>query len=100
MQRALGFGAYIVGAGIQFSFTIAWGICFALIWPYFRWRGFEATLLALFYAVVAWIAMHVAIMIVSSNHPNYYDPAVIIGGFMSHFFSLALIVKRRLAAAE
>jgi hypothetical protein len=42
---------------------------------YFRRRGFEATLVALFYAMVAWIVMHIAIMIVSSNHPNYYDPA-------------------------
>jgi hypothetical protein len=54
----------------------------------------------LFYAVVAWIVMHVAIMIVSDNHPDYYDPVVIIGGCMSHFFfavPLALIVKRQLA---
>jgi len=43
--------------------------------------------------------MHVAIAIVSSSHPNYLDPNVIIGGFMSHFFyavPLALIVKQRL----
>jgi hypothetical protein len=42
--------------------------------------------------------MHVAIVLVSDNHPNYLDPAVIIGGFMSHFFyavPLALYVKRR-----
>ena len=67
---------------------------------FFRQRGFEATLVALFYAVVIWIVMHVAIAIVSSNHPNYLDPNVIIGGFMSHFFyavPLALIVKQRLA---
>ncbi|MFP3607247.1 hypothetical protein SB753_35935, partial [Paraburkholderia sp. SIMBA_053] len=66
--------------------------------PYFRRRGIEATLVALFYAVLAWIVMHVAIMIASDNHPNYYDPAVIIGGFMSHIFftvPLALTVKRR-----
>ncbi|MGF6875506.1 GNAT superfamily N-acetyltransferase [Paraburkholderia sp. MM5477-R1] len=33
----------------------------------------------------------------SSNHPAYFDPAVIIGGFMSHIFftvPLALTVKR------
>ena len=44
--------------------------------------------------------MHVAIAIASSNHPNYLDPNVTIGGFMSHFFftvPLALIVKQRLA---
>jgi hypothetical protein len=44
--------------------------------------------------------MHVAIIVVSSNHPDYYDPNVVIGGFMSHFFyaaPLALVVKRRLA---
>jgi hypothetical protein len=55
---------------------------------------------ALFYAMFAWIVMHVAIMIASTNHPNYYDPIVIIGGFMSHFcftVPLALIVKKMLA---
>jgi hypothetical protein len=100
VQEALGAAAYVIGTGIHFFFTIVWGVLFALIWPYFRRRGFEATLVALFYAVVIWIAMHVAIAVVSSNHPNYLDPNVIIGGFMSHFFyavPLALIVKRRLA---
>ena len=43
--------------------------------------------------------MHVAIAIVSSNHPDYLDPLVVIGGFMSHIFyavPLALYVKQRL----
>jgi hypothetical protein len=100
VQESLGLGAYVIGTGIHFVFSIAWGVGFALIWPYFRRRGYEATLVALFYAMVAWIVMHLAIMVVSSNHPNYYDPGVIIGGFMSHFFfaiPLALIVKKRLA---
>jgi len=54
---------------------------------------------ALFLAVVLWIVMHAAIAIVSSNHPDYLDPMVIIGGFMSHFFYAmrpALHVKHRL----
>ncbi|MGF6781765.1 hypothetical protein [Paraburkholderia sp. GAS334] len=100
VQESIGVWAYFVGTGIHFCFAIAWGVLFAMIWPYFRRRGYEATFVALFYAVLAWIVMHVAIMIVSDNHPNYYDPAVIIGGFMSHFFftvPLALIVKRLLA---
>ncbi len=100
VQESLGAVAYVVGTGIHFFFSLAWGLLFALIWPFFRRRGFEATLVALFYAVFAWIVMHVAIMVVSSNHPDYYDPVVIIGGFMSHFFfavPLALIVKQRLA---
>ena len=36
-------------------------------------------------------------MIASTNHPDYGDPTVIIGGFMSHLFftvPLALVVKR------
>ena len=69
---------------------------------FFRKRGWEATLLALFYAVFAWIVMHAAIAAVSTSHPDYLDPTVIIGGFMSHFVftvPLALVVKRRLAAA-
>lgn len=97
VQESLGLFAYFLGTGIHFFFTLVWGILFAAVWPYFRRKGYEATLVALFYAVVAWIAMHVAIMIASDNHPNYYDPAVIIGGFMSHFFftvPLALIVKK------
>jgi len=100
VQQSLGAASYVVGTGIHFFFALAWGVLFALIWPYFRRRGVEATLVALFYAVVAWIVMHVAIIIVSSNHPDYTDPNVIIGGFMSHFFftvPLALIVKHRLA---
>lgn len=99
-QEALGPGAHILGTAIHFFFCLVWGVLFAYVWPFFRQRGFEATLVALFYAVVIWIVMHVAIAIVSSNHPNYLDPNVIIGGFMSHFFyavPLALIVKQRLA---
>lgn len=99
VQESIGVWAYIVGTGIHFVFASAWGVLFAAIWPYFRRRGYEATFVALFYAVLAWIVMHVAIMIASDNHPNYYDPAVIIGGFMSHIFftvPLALTVKRLL----
>lgn len=97
VQESLGLLAYVVGTGIHFFFTLVWGVLFAAIWPYFRRRGYEATFVALFYAVVAWILMHVAIMIASDNHPNYTDPAVIIGGFMSHLFftvPLALIVRQ------
>jgi hypothetical protein len=100
-QEALGPGAHILGTIIHFSFCLVWGVLFAYIWPYFRQRRYEATLVALFYAIGIWIVMHVAIAIVSSNHPNYLDPNVIIGGFMSHFFyavPLALVVKRRLGS--
>lgn len=99
VQQSLGLGAYLLGTLIHFSFALAWGVLFALIWPFFRRRGIEATLLALIYAVIAWIVMHVAIITVSSNHPDYGDPAVVIGGFMSHIFftvPLALVVKRHL----
>jgi len=99
-QESMGIWAHVPGTGIHFVFPIAWGILFAAIWPYFRRRGYEATFVALFYAIFAWIVMHVAISIASDNHPNYYDPVVIIGGFMSHFcftVPLALIVKRMLA---
>ncbi len=100
IQDLLGPAAYVLGTGIHLTFALVWGVLFAFLWPFFRRRGFEATLVALFYAVLAWIVMHVAIAVVSSNHPNYTDPNVIIGGFMSHLFftvPLALIVKQRLA---
>lgn len=100
-QEAIGIWAYVLGTVIHFFFASAWGILFAAIWPYFRRRGYEATFVALFYAIFAWIVMHVAISIAGDNHPNYYDPAVIIGGFMSHFcftVPLALTIKRLLAS--
>lgn len=99
-QESIGLWAYFIGTGIHFVFALGWGVLFAMIWPTFRRRGYEATFVALFYAIVAWIVMHVAIAVVSDNHPNYTDPVVIIGGFMSHFcftVPLALIVKRLLA---
>jgi len=101
VRDSLGVIAYFLGTGIHFFFALVWGVGFAKIWPYFRRRGYEATFVAMFYAVIIWIVMHVAIAIATNDHPNYLDPGVIIGGFMSHFFftvPLALIVKRRLAA--
>src|SRR3979490_1631576 len=99
VQDQLGALAYLVGTAIHFFFALGWGVLFAFAWPYFARRGVEATLVALFFAVLLWIVMHVAIAIVSNNHPDYLDPFVIIGGFMSHFFyavPLALVVKQRL----
>jgi hypothetical protein len=100
VQASLGWLATPIGTVIHFFFAVAWGVLFAYIWPYFRRRGLEATFVALPYAMIAWIAMHIAIMVASDSHPNYYDPNVIIGGFMSHFFfavPLALYVKRRMS---
>lgn len=100
VQENLGALAYVVGTGIHFFFCFVWGIAFAFAWPYFRRRGYEVTLVALGFAIILWIVMHVAIAVVSNDHPNYLDPMVVIGGFMSHFFyavPLALIVKQRLA---
>lgn len=99
VQEGLGAFAYILGTGIHFFFTIVWGVAFAFIWPALRRRGYEATFVALFYAIFIWIVMHAAIAIASNNHPDYLDPSVIIGGFMSHFVftvPLALIIKHRL----
>jgi hypothetical protein len=99
-QQALGSFSYLLGTAIHFFFCVVWGIFFAALWPYFRRRRYEATLVALFFAATVWIVMHLAIVIVSTNHPNYLDPNVIVGGFMSHIFfavPLALVVKRRLA---
>jgi hypothetical protein len=101
-QDSLGLLAYVIGIGIHFFFALVWGVLFALIWPHFRKRGYEATFIALFYAVIAWIVMHLAIVVVSDSHPNYTDPNVVIGGFMSHIFftvPLALVIKRRLETA-
>ncbi|MEB0118269.1 hypothetical protein QN395_17385 [Undibacterium sp. RTI2.2] len=72
---------------------------FALIWPALRLPGIEASLAAVFYALLAWIIMHVAITLISDAHPDYTDPVVIIGGFVSHLFfalPMALTVKAKL----
>lgn len=101
VQDQLGAGAYVVGTVIHFAFALVWGVLFACLWPTVRRRGYEATFVALFYAIVIWIVMHAAIMVATTNHPDYFDPMVVIGGFMSHFFyavPLALFVKKRLAA--
>ena len=96
-QKAIGLWAYPFGTSIHFGFAIFWGVLFAMTWPKFRKLGYEATFIGLIYAVVAWVGMHVAISIASKDHPNYHDPAVIIGGVMSHIFfavPMALVVKR------
>ena len=100
-QDGIGWLAYPLGTSIHFAFSLVWGVIFAMIWPWFRRRGWEATLLAMFFAIVLWIVMHVAIDLIGDDHPDYLDPVVVIGGFMSHFFytvPLALIVKRRLGS--
>ena len=101
-QQAIGGWAYLLGTSIHFGFALGWGVLFALMWPRLRRLGYEATFVALFYAAVAWIVMHVAISIASNDHPNYHDPVVIIGGMMSHIFfavPMALVVKRLLRPA-
>ena len=99
-QAALGLLSHVIGISVHFGFSLAWGVGFAYLWPWFRRRGYEATYVALYYAAVAWIVMHAAIALVSDSHPDYLDPVVVIGGFMSHFFftvPMALYVKKHLA---
>ena len=60
VQELLGPLAYVLGTGIHFFFCFVWGVLFAFLWPYFRRRGYEATLVALFFAVILWIVMHSA----------------------------------------
>ena len=99
VQESLGGMAYLLGTAIHFGFALAWGVLFAYLWPSLHRRGYEATLVALVYAVIIWIVMHAAIMVATSDHPNYFDPNVVIGGFMSHLFyavPLALFVKHSL----
>jgi hypothetical protein len=52
VQDNLGIWAYFLGTAIHFVYAIAWGVLFAAIWPYFRRRGYEATFIALFYAII------------------------------------------------
>ncbi len=98
-QELIGGWAYLIGTSIHFIFALAWGVAFAYLWPWFHKRGWEASLVAMVFAPVLWIAMHVPIPVLGDDHPNYLDPIVVIGGFMSHLFftvPLALWVKKRL----
>ena len=102
VQTELGPLAFVVGTAIHFIFAIAWGIAFAMLWPRLRDRDWEATLAAMLFAPILWIAMHVPIELLGHKRPDYFDPVVVIGGFMSHLFytvPLALYVKRHLSAA-
>lgn len=95
-QAALGLWASLLGTLMHFGFACVWGAFFAAIWPWFQKRGWEATTLALPFAAVLWVVMHGAIALAGHEHPNYLDPAVVIGGVMSHLFfavPLALTVR-------
>lgn len=103
IQLTFGPWASVMGTLIHFGFAVIWGTIFALLWPIFRARGWEASALALPFAIVLWVVMHVAIALVGHEHPNYFDPNVIIGGIMSHLFyavPLALVVRSGMARAE
>lgn len=102
IQEMLGAVAYVIGTGIHFGFAILWGILFAWIWPALQRRGWEASLAGLLLAPPLWIVMHVAIAIAGHDHPDYLDPVVVIGGFLSHIFftvPMALYVKRAMPPA-
>lgn len=103
VQEQLGGLSYVLGTAIHFGFAALWGVLFALAWPQLRRRGWEATFAALLLAPLLWIVMHVAIDVVGDDHPNYLDPVVVIGGFLSHLFytvPMALWVKRSTSRAE
>lgn len=96
VQQGLGIWASVLGTMTHFGFAAIWGVGFAAIWPWFRQRGWEATTLALPFAALLWVVMHAAIVLAGHEHPNYFDPNVIIGGVMSHLFyavPLALFVR-------
>ncbi|MEO0318275.1 MAG: hypothetical protein RL404_1952 [Pseudomonadota bacterium] len=101
-QEAIGPMAYVMGTMIHFAFALGWGVLFALLWPWLRRKGWEASLAAMVFAPLLWIVMHVPIALLGNDHPDYLDPVVVIGGIMSHLFytvPLALLVKRRMRDA-
>jgi len=64
VQEQLGPLAYLLGTVIHLVFSLGWGVLFAILWPFVRRSGVEATPVALFYAMAAWIVMHALIAIV------------------------------------
>jgi len=90
--------ALLVSTCVHFLTACAWGIAFAWIWPFFRRRQIEVTLVALFFGVLAWIIMHNIVLAIFSPDPPAYTTYSVLNGFVSHTFGfavpLALIVKR------
>lgn len=102
-QQALGLWATLLGTCIHFAFAGLWGVGFAAVWPWFRARGWEASMLALPFAAVLWGVMHGAIALAGHEHPDYLDPNVVIGGVMSHLFytvPMALVVRAAMGRGE
>ena len=96
-QMRLGAAAYVLGTAIHFGFAVLWGLGFAKAWPYLRSKGCEASLAALLLAPVLWGVMHAGIALLGQQHPDYADPAVVVGGVLSHIFytvPMALGVRR------
>ena len=95
-QIDLGAAAYVLGTAIHFGFAVLWGLGFAQVWPHLRGRDWEASLAGLLLAPALWGIMHAGIALLGQQHPNYIDPAVVIGGMMSHIFytvPMALCVR-------
>jgi hypothetical protein len=90
----------IVSALVHFVTAMIWGIVFALLWPWLRARGIEATLAALFFGICAWIVMHNVVLALFSPAPPTYTVYSVLNGFVSHTFAfsvpVALIIKRAL----
>ena len=88
----------LVSVAVHFGTSLFWGVLFALLWPFFRRRQAEATLVALFFGVFAWVFMHNVLLAAFAPNPPTYTTYSVLNGLVSHTFAfsvpIALVVKR------
>lgn len=66
--QALGGWTLLIGMGVHFGTSCFWGILFAMIWPWLRARGFEASLAGVLFGLLACLVMDSIVIHVSPMH--------------------------------
>jgi hypothetical protein len=66
--EALGAWTLLIGMGVHFGTSCAWGVVFAMIWPWLRARGFEASLAGVMFGLLACLVMVNILIHVSPMH--------------------------------
>jgi hypothetical protein len=66
--QALGQWTLLIGMGVHFGTSCVWGMFFAMVWPWLRARGFEASLAGVLFGLLACLVMVNILIHVSPMH--------------------------------